>query len=64
MVMAFTRNGSCHVVEGRNERAVKGGADLRKKPHKLPVLAPQTVPIVNIASTAGIEFGEIFHDLH
>jgi len=64
MVMAVTKMGSCHVVRGGHEGAVKAGADLRKKPHKLAVSASQSVAIVNIASTGGIEFGANFGDLH
>jgi hypothetical protein len=62
MVMAVTKNGSCHVVERGHEGAVKAGADLRKKPHKLAVSAPQSALIVNIGSTAGIEFGWNFRE--
>jgi len=63
MVMAVTENGSCHVVSRGHEGAVKAGADLRKKPHKLAVSALQSALIVNIGSTVGVKFGANFRDL-
>jgi hypothetical protein len=40
MFMAVTKNGSCHVVKGASEGAVKEAAHLRKMPHKMAISAP------------------------
>jgi hypothetical protein len=59
MVMAVTKNGSCHVVGGGNEGAVKVAANLRKMPHKMALSAPQSARIVNSASTPHNQTGLI-----